>query len=230
MRTGVPVFMRATRMPWRAMLSEKWWTAGSAMRPPSTILCPICISPLRKVPAVTTIALAWISIPHKVLIPNTLESFTSNSSAWSWRMSRSGIWSRVVRHSKIYFSRSHWARGLHMAGPLDRLSIRNCIAVASVMCPISPPKASISRTICPLAIPPTAGLQLICAILFMSIVIRQVLAPVLAAAEAASQPACPPPMTRTSYSKTILAFPIFSAKVLIIFEILPFSLCLIIKK
>lgn len=38
----------------------------------------------------------------------------------------------------------------------------------------------------------------ICAILFMSIVTRQVLAPMLAAAEAASQPACPPPMTMTS--------------------------------
>ena len=29
--------------------------------------------------------------------------------------------------------------------------------------PISPPRASISRTICPLATPPIAGLQLICA-------------------------------------------------------------------
>ena len=55
-----------------------------------------------------------------------------------------------------------------------------------------------------LAMPPTAGLQLICAILFMSIVIRQVLAPSFAAAQAASQPAWPPPMTRTSYLNIIL--------------------------
>ena len=38
----------------------------------------------------------------------------------------------------------------------------------------------------------------ICAILFMSIVTRQVFAPILALAQAASQPACPPPITRTS--------------------------------
>jgi hypothetical protein len=44
-----------------------------------------------------------------------------------------------------------------------------------------------------------AGLHDICAILFMSIVTRQVLAPMLALAQAASQPACPPPTTMTSY-------------------------------
>ena len=35
------------------------------------------------------------------------------------------------------------------------------MAVASVSTPIAPPRASISRTICPLATPPIAGLQLI---------------------------------------------------------------------
>ena len=67
-----------------------------------------------------------------------------------------------------------------------------------------PPSASISRTICPFAIPPTAGLQLIWAILFMSIVSKQVFAPMFAATVAASQPACPPPITRTSYLNTIV--------------------------
>ncbi|EJX09655.1 hypothetical protein EVA_02234 [gut metagenome] len=51
--------------------------------------------------------------------------------------------------------------------------------------------------------PPMAGLQLICAILFMSMVIRQVLEPRLAAAAAASQPACPAPITITSYLNSI---------------------------
>ena len=37
--------------------------------------------------------------------------------------------------------------GLHTAGPLPRLSMRNCMAVASVTRPICPPSASISRTI-----------------------------------------------------------------------------------
>ena len=92
-----------------------------------------------------------------------------------------------------------------MAGPFERFRIRNWIAVSSVTNPICPPSASISRTICPLAIPPTAGLQLICPILFMSIVIRQVLEPKFAAA-AASQPACPAPITITSYLKSILPY------------------------
>ena len=85
-----------------------------------------------------------------------------------------------------------------MAGPFDLLSIRNCIAVASVTIPMKPPRASISRTICPLAIPPMAGLQLIWPILFISIVINNVFEPMLAAAQAASQPACPAPITITS--------------------------------
>ena len=53
------------------------------------------------------------------------------------------------------------------------------------------PRAQCDREkfICPLAIPPMAGLQLICPILFISIVMRQVFEPILAAAAAASHPA-----------------------------------------
>jgi hypothetical protein len=40
----------------------------------------------------------------------------------------------------------------------------------------------------------------------MSIVTRQVRAPIRADAQAASQPACPPPITRTSYFKVMLLF------------------------
>ena len=76
-----------------------------------------------------------------------------------------------------------------MAGPFDRFNKRNWIAVLSATIPVKPPMASISLTICPLAIPPTAGLQLICAILFISIVTSNVLEPRFAAAQAASQPA-----------------------------------------
>ena len=42
---------------------------------------------------------------------------------------------------------SHWARGLHIAAPFERLSMRNWTAVRSVIRPICPPKASISLTI-----------------------------------------------------------------------------------
>src|ERR1035438_10775060 len=62
-----------------------------------------------------------------------------------------------------------------------------------------PPSASTSRTRCPLATPPTAGLQLICAIRSMFMVMSAVLSPMRAAAIAASHPACPAPTTTTSY-------------------------------
>ena len=214
MRTGVPVFMRSERMPSRVMLSVRWSDAGSAHLPPCTIFLPMCISPLRKVPAVMTTAGAYISHPQMVRMPLTLRSgvpsssvhpaglvpgsSVSSSSAWSCQMSRFGVPSSTSRHFQMNLPRSHCALGLHMAGPLLLLSIRNCIAVASVTMPMPPPRASISRTICPFAMPPTAGLHDICAILFMSIVTRHVFAPIRAAACAASHPAWPPPTTMTS--------------------------------
>ena len=49
------------------------------------------------------------------------------------------------------------------------------MAVASMARPIAPPRASISRTICPLATPPMAGLQLIWAMVSRLLVSRAVL-------------------------------------------------------
>src|SRR5258706_10388504 len=72
--------------------------------------------------------------------------------------------------------------------------------------PMMPPRASISGTRCPLPIPPIAGLQDICPIRSRLRVSRAVFAPSLAAAEAASQPAWPAPITITSkYSSKIIA-------------------------
>ena len=62
-----------------------------------------------------------------------------------------------------------------------------------------PSSASISRTKCPFPIPPMEGLQLNSPSVDLSCVIRRVRAPVRADAHAASVPACPPPMTITSY-------------------------------
>lgn len=87
-----------------------------------------------------------------------------------------------------------------IAAPLLLFSIRNWIPVASITRPISPPSASISRTIWPLATPPIAGLQLICPTLSQFIVSKTALAPRRAAANAASHPACPAPITATSKS------------------------------
>ena len=61
--------------------------------------------------------------------------------------------------------------------------------------PISPPSASISRTICPFAVPPMEGLHAIKAMLSRFRVSIAVLIPVLARARAASAPACPAPIT-----------------------------------
>src|ERR1700722_1922984 len=69
---------------------------------------------------------------------------------------------------------------------------------ASVISPMMPPSASTSRTKCPLAIPPTAGLHDICAIRSTFSVNRAVFRPMRAAAVAASHPACPAPTTTTS--------------------------------
>ena len=87
-----------------------------------------------------------------------------------------------------------------MAGPFERLSMRNCIVAQSVMRPMRPPRASISRTIWPFATPPTAGLHDMAAILSRSIVSSSVRQPMRAAAVAASHPACPAPTTMMSKS------------------------------
>ena len=139
-----------------------------------------------------------------VFTPTASLFLTMSSSAWSCQISRFSVWSSVVRHSQMNLPRSHCARGLQTAGPFPIFNMRNWIAVLSVTIPMFPPKASISLTICPFAIPPTAGLQLIWAILFISIVIKQVLAPMFAEAAAASQPAWPPPITSTSYLSSIV--------------------------
>ena len=61
--------------------------------------------------------------------------------------------------------------------------------MASIFLPISPPRASISLTRCPLELPPILGLQGIIAILSTLTVNIIVSSPILAAARAASQPA-----------------------------------------
>ena len=69
----------------------------------------------------------------------------------------------------------------------------------SVALPITPPRASTSRTTVPLAIPPMAGLQDIWPIVSRFWVSSRVRAPMRAESAAASAPAWPPPITMTSY-------------------------------
>src|SRR5262249_38287142 len=65
--------------------------------------------------------------------------------------------------------------------------------------PITPPSASISRTRCPFAVPPIAGLQGMCAIVSIDSVQIAMSRPMRAAAHAASTPACPAPITMISW-------------------------------
>src|ERR1700679_2655745 len=74
--------------------------------------------------------------------------------------------------------------------------------------PIMPPSASTSLTRCDLPGPPTAGLQGMAPIVSRLTARRSVLQPNFAAACAASQPACPPPITTTSYFRAIDNLPI----------------------
>ena len=102
-------------------------------------------------------------------------------------------------HLDVYKrQRSIWARREWTAGPLPRFSIRLWMVQASAARPISPPKASISRTKWPLAVPPMLGLhgQLPTASKLM--VKTMVEQPRRAAAKPASIPAWPAPTTATS--------------------------------
>src|SRR3954471_11995921 len=68
-----------------------------------------------------------------------------------------------------------------------------------------PPSASISRTRCPFAVPPIAGLHGMCATVSFVSVHNPTWTPIRAAAYAASHPACPAPITMTSNSRLLMS-------------------------
>ena len=104
----------------------------------------------------------------------------------------------------VYSCLSAWARREWTAGPFDSFNIFDWINVLSIFFPISPPRASSSRTRCPLELPPTFGLHGISAMLSTLTVKMVVESPSLAQASAASHPACPAPTTTTSvYSSNV---------------------------
>src|ERR1019366_9555904 len=86
---------------------------------------------------------------------------------------------------------------------------------ASVTSPMTPPSASISRTKCPLAMPPMAGVHDICAIRSKFMATMAVRSPMRAHARAASHPACPAPITTMSYVSCIVII-VSAMRVLII--------------
>ena len=178
--------------------------ALSPVRPPPNCFSPMWMMPLRKVPFVSTTALALNSMPMPVDTPTTLLPSVMIPVTISCQKSTLGLASNASLHSSANRMRSFCVLGLHMAGPLDLLSIRNWIIDLSEIIPDIPPKASISLTICPLATPPIAGLHDIWAIVFMFMVINNTFDPIFAAALAASHPAWPAPTTMISYSLNMM--------------------------
>ncbi len=197
-RGGVPVFNRPHRRPSALSDSPSRWSAGSPSRPAGCCSGPIWIRPFRNVPAVTTSAEQSNSRPSTRRTPRTPDSQARTDSAAPTIHEMPGCASRIARTAWRYAFLSACARGDQTAGPRLRFRILNWMPVASIARPIRPPSASISRTRWPLAVPPTAGLQGMCATVSRDSVQSPTRSPSRAAAHAASHPACPAPMTMTS--------------------------------
>ena len=132
---------------------------------------------------------ALYSLRRSVFTPSTFASSMSSDSTVSWAKCKFGVPKIVFLAITLYLSISICARLPRTAGPFVWLRMRNWIPASSVMSPISPPSASSSRTRCPLAKPPTAGLQLVAPTFSASIETSNVLFPIRALARAASTPA-----------------------------------------
>jgi len=121
----VPVFSLSTSKPSSLSCSLSPREAGSPDLPPDIVLKPTCISPLRNVPFVSITASARNSVPKVVVTPFTTPSSMIMPLASSCHIARFSVCSRSFRHSLLNSILSHCARGLHMAGPLLRFSMRN---------------------------------------------------------------------------------------------------------
>ena len=128
-RGGVPVFILPDSKPSSTNCSVIPVAARSPARPPPNCFSPIWIRPFRKVPLVSTTDLAGISKPIPVTTPVQRPSLTMRPLTISCQKSILGWASNRLRHFLANNIRSLCALGLHIAGPLDLLSIRNWIIV-----------------------------------------------------------------------------------------------------
>ena len=180
--------------------SDSLFAADTPSGPLSFEYSPINILPFKYVPVAIITAFTLYTAPRSVLIASTLPFSTLISTISPCFTSRFSCFSKVCFISAWYFFLSACALNECTAGPLDVFSIFICIIVLSIFFPISPPRASISLTKCPLELPPICGLHGIFAIASKLIENISVFIPSLADASPASQPACPAPITATSYS------------------------------
>src|ERR1039457_55088 len=205
-RGGVPVFIRPRRSPHARRASDRDRAGGSFQRPASRWASRAWMRPRRNVPVVTTAARHASVEPSSRIRPASRPPRTLNPAAVPSATARFGAASRIRAISAAAYRT--WADGQRSprtAVPREPFSTLNWIAVRSATSPIAPPSASISRTTCPFARPPTAGLQLMRPIVARSRVRRSVFFPRRAEASAASQPAWPPPTTTTSHRASIPA-------------------------
>ncbi len=185
----VPVFRRSSVSPHSFSDALKPFEVCSPKRPPSCLISPMWISPFKNVPDVMITFFAKYVFKRFVFTPLISPSSTISSSANSWIRSKFLVLRTLFLAITLYLSISIWARLPRTAGPFVWLRIRNWIPASSVISPISPPSASSSRTKCPFAKPPIAGLQEVAPTFSASIDMSKVLLPILADAKDASTPA-----------------------------------------
>src|SRR5579872_4997671 len=196
-RGGVPVLSRPSGKPSVARLAESPIAGASPKRPSALTSSPRNVLPPRNVPVASTTARASSVPPSASRTPRISSPSATSPSTIAGTIVRFACPERRSRAARAYAGLSACARNARTAAPLLSLSQRACTEVASINSPISPPSASISRTSCPFALPPTLGLQGSVQIFDGSPVTSSVSTPRRAEARAASSPACPPPPTIT---------------------------------
>ncbi len=145
-RGGVPVFSRPIVKPSERIDSASSHDGGSPCRPAGRCSCPTWISPLRKVPVVTTSARHVCASPSSIARPVTRPLSIRISPASPRIQSMFGSSSSAAATHRRRRCLSACARGDQTAGPRLRFSSLNWMPVASMARPIRPPSASISRT------------------------------------------------------------------------------------
>ena len=198
-RGGVPVLNRRRGKPRARRLSARPMLGCIPSGPEGITASPVMQVLSRYVPVAMITALASYWAPSWVMTPVTAPFSVKISTICACFSSKFSWFSRVFFITCWYFRRSAWARREWTAGPLPRFSIRYWMQALSAARPISPPSASISRTRCPLPVPPMAGLQGMLPTASRLMVKRMVCSPSRAAASAASMPAWPAPMTAISH-------------------------------
>ena len=155
------------------------------------------IRPRSEVPVVRITAGAGMKPWFVVLTPVILVDASSVSKpiTRSSRTTRLSCENMTVCMRLAYSFLSHCARVARTAGPRLRFNVFSWSEVRSALNPISPPKASSSKTRWLFASPPIDGLHGMRAIASARPVTSRVGVPIRAATRAASAPACPPPTT-----------------------------------